>query len=49
MAEILAAPAKMARDQKLTELHTILEAATKQAQYDATNESKRASRKRSVA
>ena len=49
IAEIPTALARMARDQKLTELHMMLETETKQAQYEATNESKKASRKRSVA
>jgi hypothetical protein len=49
VAEILTALARMARDQKLGELHMMIETATKQAQYDATSESKKSSRKRSAA
>jgi hypothetical protein len=49
LAEILTALSRMARDQKLTQLHMMLETAIKQAQYDATKESKKASRKRSAA
>ena len=49
VAEILTALARMARDQQLTELHMMIETATKQAQYEATKESKKSSRKRSAA
>jgi hypothetical protein len=44
IAEILTALARIARDQNMIELHRMLETATKQAQYDATNESKKSSR-----
>lgn len=49
VAEMLTPLARMARDQKLTELHMMLETAIKQAQHDATKESKKSSRKRSAA
>ncbi len=49
IAEILAGLARMARDQKLNQLHTLLDSAIKQAEYDATNERKASSRKRRVA
>ncbi len=49
IAEILSGLARMARDQKLKQLHTMLETAIKQAEYDATSESKKMSRRRSAA
>lgn len=49
VAEVLTSLARIARDQNLKELHMMLETATKQAQYDATKESKKSSRKRSAA
>ncbi len=49
LAEILSGLARLARDQKLTQLHVVLETATKQAELDATNERKALSRKHKVA
>jgi len=48
IAEILTALTKMARDQKLSQLQAMLEFALKQAEYDATNERKMASRRHAV-
>jgi hypothetical protein len=49
IAEILTALARMARERKLSQLNMMLETAIKQAEFDATNESKKQSRKRSAA
>ncbi len=49
IAEILSGLARMARDQKLGQLHGLLDTALKQAEYDATSERKSSSRKHKVA
>jgi len=49
IAEVLAGLARMARDQKLLQLHSLLEAGIKQAEIDATSERKALSRKHKVA
>lgn len=49
IAEKLTGLAKMALDQKLVQLHALLDTAIRQAEYDATSERKSTSRKRKVA
>lgn len=49
IAEILAGLARMARDQKLIQLHSLLDTAIRRAEYDATSERKSTSRKRKAA
>jgi hypothetical protein len=49
IAEILAGLARMARDQKLTQLLALLDIAIIQAEHDATNERKSTSRASNVA